>query len=41
DRKLLPNAPADAYFHVGNGKEGRRTVLAVIPSLELVAGVGT
>jgi len=40
-RILLPNAPEDTYFHVGNGKENRRTVLVVIPSLDLVAAVGT
>lgn len=40
-QKLLPNAPDDTFFHVGNGKDNRRTVLAVIPSLDLVATVGT
>lgn len=39
-RKLLPNAPEDAYFHVGNGRDDRRTVLMVIPSLDLIAAVG-
>lgn len=38
---LLPNAPEDAYFHIGNGKGGRRTVLMVIPSLDLISVVGT
>lgn len=38
---LLPNAPEDAYFHIGNGKENRRTVIIIIPSLDLVAVVGT
>ena len=38
---LLPNAPADTYYHVGNGKDNRRTVLAIVPSLDLVAVVGT
>jgi CubicO group peptidase (beta-lactamase class C family) len=38
---VLPNAPEDAYFHIGNGKDNRRTVLVVIPSLDLVAVVGT
>ena len=40
-RALLPSAPEDMFFHVGNGKDNRRTVLAVIPSLDLVAVVGT
>jgi len=40
-QKLLPDVPEDAYFHVGNGKESRRTVLMVVPSLDLVAIVGT
>jgi len=39
-RILLPNAPEYAYFHVGNGKDDRRTVIMVIPSLDLVAAVG-
>jgi CubicO group peptidase (beta-lactamase class C family) len=38
---VLPNAPEDAYFHIGNGKDNRRTVLVVIPSLDLVTVVGT
>jgi CubicO group peptidase (beta-lactamase class C family) len=38
---LLPEAPVDVYFHVGNGKNNRRTVLLMIPSLDLVAVVGT
>ena len=40
-RVLLPNAPDDAFFHVGNGKPNRRTVLIIIPSLDIVAAVGT
>ena len=40
-RVLLPDAPDDAFFHVGNGRADRRTVLIVIPSLDIVAAVGT
>ena len=40
-RVLLPGAPEDAFFHIGNGKDNRRTVLLVVPSLDLVAVVGT
>ena len=40
-RILLPGVPQDAFFHVGNGREDRRTVCAVVPSLDLVAVVGT
>jgi len=40
-RVLLPAAPPDAFYHVGNGRENRRTVLLVAPSLDLVAVVGT
>jgi hypothetical protein len=38
---LLLNTPADTYYHVGNGKGNRRTVLAIVPSMDLVAFVGT
>lgn len=38
---LLPDVPADAYYHIGFGKGNRRTVLVVCPSLDLVAVVGT
>ena len=42
DRKiLLPGAPEDAFCHVGNGREERRSVCLIIPSLDLVAVVGT
>jgi CubicO group peptidase (beta-lactamase class C family) len=40
-KALLPGAPDDAFFHVGNGKNNRRTVLLVVPSLDLVVVVGT
>ena len=40
-KTLLPSAPADTFYHVGNGREDRRTVCAVIESLDLVAVVGT
>jgi CubicO group peptidase (beta-lactamase class C family) len=40
-RVLLPGAPEDAFFHVGMGRENRRTVLVIVPSLDLVAAVGT
>jgi CubicO group peptidase (beta-lactamase class C family) len=39
-QQLLPDAPADTFFHIGNGKNDRRTVLAIVPSLDLVAVVG-
>ena len=38
---LLPDAPADTFYHVGNGRNNRRTVLLIIPSLDLIAIVGT
>ena len=38
---LLPGAPRDAFYHIGNGRENRRTVCMVIPSLDMVAVVGT
>jgi CubicO group peptidase (beta-lactamase class C family) len=42
DRKvLLPDVPDDAFYHVGNGRENRRTVLLIVPSFDLVAVVGT
>jgi CubicO group peptidase (beta-lactamase class C family) len=41
DKVLLPGAPDDTFFHVGNGRNNRRTVLLMIPSLDLVAIVGT
>ena len=40
-RVLLPNAPEDSYYHIGNGSGGRRTVLFVSPSLDLVAVIST
>jgi CubicO group peptidase (beta-lactamase class C family) len=38
---LLPAAPADAFYHVGNGIKDRRTVLLIAPSLDLLAVIGT
>jgi CubicO group peptidase (beta-lactamase class C family) len=38
---LLPDAPADAFYHIGFGKQGRRAVLLVCPSLDLVAAIST
>ena len=40
-KELLPDAPDDAYYHIGNGVGGRRTVLLVAPSLDLVAVLST
>ena len=40
-RVLLPGAPEDAFYHIGNGREERRTVCLVVPGLDLVAVVGT
>jgi CubicO group peptidase (beta-lactamase class C family) len=39
-RVLLPSVPEDAFYHIGNGRENRRTVLLVVPSMDLVAVVG-
>jgi CubicO group peptidase (beta-lactamase class C family) len=36
-RALLPDAPADAFYHIGNGHPKRATGLLVIPSLDTVA----
>lgn len=41
DRQLLPHAPEDTFYSVGVGREDRRTILAVVPSLDLVAVVAT
>jgi len=40
-KALLPGASEDAFYHIGNGRENRRTVCLVAPSLDLVAVVGT
>lgn len=41
NKALLPSVPADAYYHVGNGQKNRRTVLLIVPSLDLIAIIGT
>ncbi len=33
---LLPDAPADTFYMIGNGEPKRATILMVIPSMELV-----
>jgi len=40
-QSLLPAAPADTFYSVGIGGEDRRTILAVVPSLDVVAVVAT
>lgn len=40
-RALLGSAPADTFYSVGVGREERRTILAIVPSLDLVAVVAT
>lgn len=40
-RTLIPDAPEDAFFHIGHGREHRRTLLIVIPSTEVVVAIGT
>jgi CubicO group peptidase (beta-lactamase class C family) len=40
NKVLLPCAPEDAFYHIGNGKNNRRTVLLVAPALDMVAVVG-
>jgi hypothetical protein len=37
---LLPDVPGDAFYHVGNARESRRTVLLIVLSFDLVAVVG-
>lgn len=37
NRAALPSAPADAFWHPGDGADGHRTLLLVVPSLDLVA----
>ena len=39
EKALLPDVPEDAFYHIGNGKDRRRTLLAVIPSLDTVVAV--
>lgn len=39
-RVLLPDAPEDAFYHVGNGEPKRATCLLIIPSHDLVAVLG-
>ncbi|MGH8245685.1 MAG: hypothetical protein ACREUU_04560 [Gammaproteobacteria bacterium] len=34
---LLPEAPEDTFYHIGNGHPKRATGLLVIPSLDIVA----
>lgn len=34
---LLPEVPAAAFYHIGNGEPKRATTLLIIPSLDLVA----
>lgn len=41
NRGTLPAAPADAYWHCGDGADGHRTMLLVVPSLDLVAACTT
>jgi hypothetical protein len=36
---LLPDAPPDTFYHIGFGDGDRRTVLLVIPSLDVVATI--
>ncbi|MBF0432823.1 MAG: serine hydrolase [Fibrobacteria bacterium] len=40
NKVLLPDAPNDVFFHIGNGTGNRRTVLLIIPSQDIVAAVG-
>lgn len=39
-KALLPDAPEDAFYHIGNGHPKRATGLLIIPSLDLVAVLG-
>ena len=41
DCSVLPSAPADAFFHGGNGRRHRCSLCLVCPSLDLVAVLGT
>ena len=36
-KALLPDAPEDAFYHIGNGDPKRATALLIIPSMDIVA----
>jgi CubicO group peptidase (beta-lactamase class C family) len=40
-RSSLPEVPEDAYFHIGHGREHRRTLFICVPSESLVVAIGT
>ena len=40
-RSLIADAPGDAFYHIGHGREHRRTLFIVVPSLSLVVAIGT